>query len=410
MKATEVLLLAALTVAVHTTFAQTWMQTGAQSNVWSSITTSADGNKLAAVSKETPNGQGGYTEGGGIFISTNSGASWIETGAPSNLWQSIASSADGSKLVAIGYDTTYSTNIVCTSTNSGANWSPEVIGQISNQPWFYVTSSADGNKLAAVAMNGGIYTSTNSGITWTQTSATNAPWTSIASSADGTKLVAVANSYTQDVNFIRYAWPILTSTNSGTSWSFTRAITNSSGLQAIASSADGNRFATVDLNHIFISTNSGMTWVQTSAPLKVWDRIASSADGTKLIATTAELPPFVIYTSTNSGTTWISNTIPNQQQYLVNCSVDGNELIAVSSAGVYTKRTISSPRLNLSVRISNLALSWIIPSTNFVLQSSADLSSWTELTNQPVLNLTNLQNQVFLPPPGSNVYYRLKTP
>jgi hypothetical protein len=47
---------------------------------------------------------------------------------------------------------------------------------------------------------------------------------------------------------------------------------------------------------------------------------------------------------------------------------------------------------------------------NFVLQQSADLSSWSVVTNQPVLNLTNLQNEVILPPPDSNVFYRLKTP
>ena len=58
----------------------------------------------------------------------------------------------------------------------------------------------------------------------------------------------------------------------------------------------------------------------------------------------------------------------------------------------------------------NLALSWFVPTTNFVLQQSADLSSWTDLTNQPVLNLTNLQNEVSLPFSGSGGFYRLKTP
>ena len=51
-----------------------------------------------------------------------------------------------------------------------------------------------------------------------------------------------------------------------------------------------------------------------------------------------------------------------------------------------------------------------MPSTNFVLQQSADLLSWTDVTNPPVLNLTNLQNQVTLPPSGSSGFYRLKTP
>ena len=44
------------------------------------------------------------------------------------------------------------------------------------------------------------------------------------------------------------------------------------------------------------------------------------------------------------------------------------------------------------------------------MQQCSDLGSWTNLTNQPVLNLTNLQNEVVLVPPGSNIFYRLKTP
>jgi len=61
-----------------------------------------------------------------------------------------------------------------------------------NEPWTSIASSADGNKLAAVALDGGIYTSTNSGQTWIQE--TNAPitnWVAVASSCDGNKLVAL---------------------------------------------------------------------------------------------------------------------------------------------------------------------------------------------------------------------------
>jgi hypothetical protein len=51
-----------------------------------------------------------------------------------------------------------------------------------------------------------------------------------------------------------------------------------------------------------------------------------------------------------------------------------------------------------------------VPSTDFVMQQSSDLGSWMDMTNKPVLNLTNLQNEVILSPTGSNVFYRLKTP
>ncbi|TFJ80363.1 hypothetical protein NSK_008271 [Nannochloropsis salina CCMP1776] len=49
-------------------------------------------------------------------------------------------------------------------------------------------------KLAAVVDGGYIYTSTNSGATWTeQTAAGSRSWSSIASSSDGTNLAAVFN-------------------------------------------------------------------------------------------------------------------------------------------------------------------------------------------------------------------------
>ena len=59
--------------------------------------------------------------------------------------------------------------------------------------WYSITSSSDGTRLAAVVYNGYIYTSTDSGATWTeQTAAGSRRWTSITSSADGTRLSAVA--------------------------------------------------------------------------------------------------------------------------------------------------------------------------------------------------------------------------
>jgi hypothetical protein len=59
---------------------------------------------------------------------------------------------------------------------------------------------------------------------------------------------------------------------------------------------------------------------------------------------------------------------------------------------------------------SNAFLSWIIPSLDFTLQHNSDLTTtnWTEVPTPPVLNLTNLQNQVLLSPPSGHTFYRLK--
>jgi hypothetical protein len=105
--------------------------------------------------------------------------------------------------------------------------------------------------------------------------------------------------------------------------------------------------------------------------------------------------------------------VPGLLWQSVASSADGNKLVAaVRNGGIYTWQSAPTPQLNLTFSNNHFALSWLVPSTNFLLQQNSDLSttSWTDVTNPPVLNLTNLQNEVTLPSPGSNVFYRLKTP
>jgi hypothetical protein len=79
--------------------------------------------------------------------------------------------------------------------------------------------------------------------------------------------------------------------------------------------------------------------------------------------------------------------------------------------GIYTLHTTPGPSLSISAATSNcVALSWLIPSTNFVLQQSSDLLNWSTMTNVPILNLTNLQNQVVTPISDGSAFYRLATP
>ena len=47
---------------------------------------------------------------------------------------------------------------------------------------------------------------------------------------------------------------------------------------------------------------------------------------------------------------------------------------------------------------------------DFTLQQNSDLSTtnWMDVPPPPVLNLTNLQNQVIVSPTNGNTFYRLK--
>jgi hypothetical protein len=402
MKAVKIfLLVATMLMIADFAFAQTWTQTSApDTNEWISVVSSADGIKLAAA-------VGGIFDPGLIYVSTNSGTCWKQTSAPTNYWNALASSADGTKLVAVAFgqiNNEYGGGLIFTSTNSGGTWTAT---SAPTNYWNSVASSADGIKLAATSDNS-IYVSANSGFTWTPTCVPTNGWYSITSSANGAKLAAVA------VGGI-----IFTSTNSGIAWA-TNGAHFGGPSRSITSSADGNKLISVaptgpaligetPSGGIYVSKDFGATWT-TNNIFGAWETASSSADGSKLVAGTGD---GLIYISTDSGITWMlsTNLGPNETIVSIASSSDGDKLVlVVNDGGIWTSQTMPSPQLNLASSNTNLALSWTIPSTNFVLQQSSDLISWSDVTNAPALNPTNLQNQVMLPPSNSSGFYRLKTP
>jgi hypothetical protein len=364
---------------------------------WESVASSADGTKLVAGS--------GSGQSSGVYTSTNSGVSWIPT-TNAIYAQGVASSADGTKLAAVIYG-----GPIYLSTNSGATWT-----QTTNAPsaaWNSIALSADGTKLAAVATGAGVYTSANSGINWINRTNGLQSYNSffyVVSSADGSKLVVAGNG------------PIFTSTNYGVNW-IQSTNAPSADWQRVASSADGKTLLADAYNYnggnVYLSTNSGATWVQSSLPLNYWDSVAESADGTQMTAlANSDNVNFGygnggIYTSTDSGTTWVSNNVPSWSWTCAAMSADGNEIIATTSGsflgggGIYVSQTTPAPLLKLLASDNGTIISWIIPSLDFTLQQSSDLMNWSDVTNLPVLNLTNLQNQVTLPSLDGNSFFRL---
>ena len=102
---------------------------------------------------------------------------------------SVASSSDGTKLIAVGYQNGILGGGIYTSTNSGTTWT--ATGASGDSSWQSVASSADGSILVAVGAKS-VYTSVDSGKTWQVTGAPNQYWWSVASSADGAKLIAAS--------------------------------------------------------------------------------------------------------------------------------------------------------------------------------------------------------------------------
>jgi hypothetical protein len=92
---------------------------------------------------------------GEIYTSTDSGANWTQTGAPGELWTSVASSADGTHLVAVSTPNDVVSGVIYTSTDGGGTWTA---ASAPSEQWQFVASSADGTHLVVVINGGGIYT------------------------------------------------------------------------------------------------------------------------------------------------------------------------------------------------------------------------------------------------------------
>jgi len=387
----ETILAVGILALVISAFAQNWTQTSAPTNAsWIGIASSADGKIICAVNSDSA---------AEFILSTNSGVTWTNNSYQTSQlggYGSVASSADGTILIASLYTNGFG-NYFFVSTNSGNTW---VQTSVSGSD--AVASSSDGAKLAAASIASGfIYTSTNFGSTWQLSGASSNFWESLASSADGTKLAAVAQN------------EIIISTNSGIAWTTNTSLSlGFVRLSSIASSADGGILAIAGGN-VYVSTNSGGSWILT--PVTGYS-VASSADGKRLAV--ANDPLFggqtQIYISTNSGLNWTTNNVPFSGSCVAS-SADGCKLIVgaprpgTKQGGIWIGQITPSPQLSIKPANGKLALSWIVPSTNFVLQQNSNLSAanWAMLSNSPTLNLTNLQDEISFSPSNGSGFFRL---
>jgi hypothetical protein len=239
--------------------------------------------------------------------SVDGGITWSSHNPYLN-WVSVASSADGERLVGVVIN-----GQIYTSTDGGVSWTPRE----SNRRWMWVASSADGLRLAAVVNGGQIFTSSDGGTNWVARES-NRNWWSVASSADGMKLVAgVAGGQ------------VYTSTDGGTNWA---PQSSSRYWDSIASSADGNRLIAAASSQLLLSLDGGTNWSPREST-RNWRAVASSADGSTLLALVQDGR---IYTSTNSGDSWTASET-NRNWYVAAMSADGSKLIAgVNGQDIYT--------------------------------------------------------------------------
>ncbi len=230
---------------------------------------SGDGNNLTSTSAALSE----------VVNSATAQSVWVWTAnkvkpAAINNWQTVASNSDGTKLIAAvgGGD-------IWTSSDSGATWTANnVNGGFNN--WQSVASDSTGTKLVAVVYGGDIWTSSNG--TWTANGVNNGFdwWDAVASNSDGTKLIAAIGSTSG-----YETGDIWTSSNSGYSWTANNVNGGNNMWQSVASDSTGTKLAAaVYGGDICTYSNGAWTANNVNGGSNYWQSVACNSTGSKLVA------------------------------------------------------------------------------------------------------------------------------
>lgn len=245
------------------------------------------------------NGQiaGVVNANGQLFISTDSGVTWLLTPTPMNNVESITMSADGTKLAAATGSAIY------TSSDGGTTWVERADGSTASAYYKVVVMSGDGQKLLASTEDndyssgpdGGIYQSVDGGVTWTQNASTEPLGLyNIKLSSNGQ--IAIAQSYDGAVQL---------SADGGSTWSQVHAAPVTGDTFDMFVSADGSTVLVFDGYTRFKSTNHGLSWTTQTANRDVWVRGSpgsSSADLSVIVSGESDYGD--LFASQDSGITW----------------------------------------------------------------------------------------------------------
>jgi uncharacterized repeat protein (TIGR02543 family) len=353
-------------------------QSSAGARNWHALATSADGSKLFA----------GVDSGGSLYRSTDFGVTWSSIADTSGRnWFSIASNLDGTKVAAVdrGGD-------IWTSVDSGSTWTQRVVGGAVRN-WESIASSSDGLKLVAVASNGSsngfIYTSADSGATWSSNLAPsgNNKFTGVTSSNDGTYLAATT-----------WTSGIFTSNNSGQTWTLrAMPVPNVGGethLQAVASSGDGSRLVTGSRlsgasngGIIFTSADYGASWKAYSQTTLDYINFTSNGDGSRLAATIYGQAG--VSTSADFGASWTFQSVGASGQISIASNIDGSLLFVGGYGGnLWTGKVPNSRVVAVlpSATSANIAASANTPATAISFSAGNAVAAMTVI---PIANPTS---------------------
>ncbi len=257
--------------------------------------------------------------GGGVFRSTNNGASWtaVNSGLTNMNILSLAVSSNGQSVTNIFAGTW---DGVFLSTNYGANWTAVNSGLTNTSVRSLVVS---GTNLFA-ATGGGVFLSTNNGTSWTAVNS-GLIYTDVYSLAiSGSNLFAGTNGA-----------GVFLSTNNGTSWTAVNSGLTYRYVSLLA--VFGTNLFAATSSGIFLSTNNGTSWTAVNSGLT--NGVSSlAASGTNIFAGTFGGGVFL---STNNGTSWTAVNSGLTNMSVSSLLVSGTNIFAGTMGGGVWRRALS---------------------------------------------------------------------
>jgi hypothetical protein len=298
---------------------------------WQHIRTNNDGSVIGVVSLGAI-----QSNLGDLYLSRDSGASWTYTSQPTNNYYGLYRLAiSGNGNIAIAADDSY----IVKATYSGSAWSYSTrtwssAGSGTNQrcagygPNFnsFAASTDGSNWVAGARDEGCVYTSSNSGVDWSNSNVGGTHFGS-AISADGTVRV------TSNSNGSLYR-------NSGPGWSAitTSGLPSSTGWSGIACDSTCTKMAIFTYGgKIYTTSNSGANWSAGGSANRNTVDLSMSLDGSVIAITDGA----EIYISKDLGATWSGEGQAGKTWTGVTVSGDGKKIYAAASDGTIRKADIA---------------------------------------------------------------------
>lgn len=303
------------------TFGTVWHQI-AMPNDWKSVATSADGSIIIAGTVEH------------VYLSKDSGKTFvIQTNV---IGQKVACSADGEVLVA----TFNSDKTVWVSTDSGTIWnlnSTVLAGSFTT----YVAVSPDGQYVVVTIENGSVYISNDHGTTFTTIDVGTKKYTGIAISEIASTIIITMNN---DYLYI--------SKDQGATFIQNTTVPET-GLKSPSVSADGIKMLFAENSNIYKSIDSGITWdIVTSLPNNNYNVTSMSSTGEFMAVGVLSSH---IYTSTDAGTTWTERSITGIWSAISVAGSGSSIIVSQKSPNTYLYQSIMSIKA-LTIDSKNIIL------------------------------------------------------